>query len=152
MHVTALLMASTHFQKCPICSGCRYWFFLFLIKERKEEYGQKTYQWHVKYTSKKRNITPLSLELDNFYKKLSESGKPVLLSLVPTYSKAYVPLYELGVLPKPSQIFLRKNYPILIFYHSVNHAMIITITAQLATCLLLDWLGFWNASLEGFVL
>jgi len=60
-------------------------------------------------TSKKRSITPSSLELDNFYKKLSESGKSVLLSLVPTYSKAYVPLYELGVLPKPSQIFLRKN-------------------------------------------
>ena len=61
-------------------------------------------------TSKKRNITPSSLELDDFYKKLSESGKPVLLSLVPTYSKAYVPLYELGVLPKPLSDHFKEEY------------------------------------------
>jgi len=61
-------------------------------------------------TSKKRNITPLSLELDDFYKKLSESGKPFLLSLVSTYIKAYVPLYELGVLLKPLSDLFKEEY------------------------------------------
>jgi len=81
--------------------------FLFQIKGRKDEYGQIN---DTPSTSKKRNITPSSLELHDFYKRLLESGKPVLLSLVPTYSKAYGPLYELGVLPKPLSDHFKEEY------------------------------------------
>ena len=83
--------------------------FLFLIKERKEEYGQKTYQWHVKYTSKKRNITPLSLELDNFYKKLSESGKLSCYHLSLPTVKPMCLYTSWEYCKKPLSHLLRKN-------------------------------------------
>ncbi len=45
--------------------------------------------------------TPSSNELNVLYKKLSEAGKSVILSLIPEYSKSYISLYEQGTLPKP---------------------------------------------------
>ena len=45
---------------------------------------------------------PSEDEKDAFFKELSECrGKPVILSLIPCYSKSYVPLYETGKVMKP---------------------------------------------------
>ena len=61
-------------------------------------------------TSKPIGIKPSSDELECLYKKLSEVGKPVLLSFVPGYCEAYVPLYEQGILPKPLANFYQEEY------------------------------------------
>ena len=51
-------------------------------------------------TSKpKKGSEPSSDELECLYKKLSEAGKPALLSLVPGYCEAYTSLYDKGMLP-----------------------------------------------------
>ena len=76
-------------------------------------------------------LAPSKNELDEFFKKLSDTGrKPVILSLVPEYSDAYVPLYKSGTLPKPltdycEEKYLRLNYPELlnaseIFFESLS--------------------------------
>ena len=76
-------------------------------------------------------LTPTTNELDDFFKKLSNTGKkPVILSLVPEYSDAYVPLYKKGTLPRPltdycEERYLQLNYPELlvqceIFFDSIN--------------------------------
>ena len=62
---------------------------------------------------------PSEEELQKLYAQLSKSGKPVLLSIVPTHSDSYVPLYESGVLPKPltqlfSPVYLDLTYPELL--------------------------------------
>lgn len=62
---------------------------------------------------------PSSAELDSFYKALSEAGKPAILSLVPKFCDAYVPLQMTSVLPTPlpelySEHFLDLSYPQLL--------------------------------------
>ena len=77
------------------------------------------------------NLSPSVGELDNFFTKLSDSGKkPVILSLVAKHSDAYVPLYKQGTLPKPltdycGEHYLQLNYPDLLtqceaFYASLS--------------------------------
>ena len=47
-------------------------------------------------------LAPTKSELDELFKTLSDTDtKPVILSLVPEYSDAFVPLYKKGTLPKP---------------------------------------------------
>ena len=66
------------------------------------------------------NPSPSVGELDNFFTKLSDSGKkPVVLSLVAKHSDACVPLYKRGTLPKPltdycDEQHLQLNYPDLL--------------------------------------
>jgi len=69
-------------------------------------------------------IIPFSNELNVCFKKLSEAGKPVVLSLIPENSNAYIPLYEQGTLPKlPSDYYddkyLKLSYPI--FWNNVRN-------------------------------
>ena len=47
------------------------------------------------------SMTPSTTELHSFYSTLSKVGKPVILSLVPGFCEAYVPLQLKGVLPSP---------------------------------------------------
>ena len=47
------------------------------------------------------NMKPSASELNNFYKTLSETGKPAILSIVPDFSEAYVPLQVNGDLSSP---------------------------------------------------
>ena len=56
------------------------------------------------------SITPSSSELDSFNSKLSKVGKPVLLSLVPSFCEAYVPLQSKGIGPSPLSEPYRKDY------------------------------------------
>ena len=55
-------------------------------------------------------LTPSSQDLDTLYKKLSEAGKPVILSLVPKYCETYVPLCEQEILPKPLTDLFKEEY------------------------------------------
>ncbi len=79
-------------------------------------------------------IKPSSDELACLYKRLSEAGKPALLSLIPGYCEAYVSLYERGILPQPltelyQAEFLNMTYPDLLIQceESYNN---ITITQE----------------------
>ena len=70
-------------------------------------------------TTHLQNLAPTKSELDGFFKKLSDTEtKSVILSLVPDYSDAYVPLYKSGILPKPltdyCEKYVRPNYPELL--------------------------------------
>ena len=82
------------------------------------------------------NITPSKSELDCFFKKLSESGKkPVILSLVPEYSDAYVPLYKKGSLPMPlteycEEKYIKLNFPDLLVQCEVFFASLSITPAQ----------------------
>ena len=67
----------------------------------------------------KKGSKPSSDELECLYKKLSEAGKPALLSLVPGYCEAYTSLYDQGILPKPltdlhQEEYLDLTYPNLL--------------------------------------
>ncbi len=53
-----------------------------------------------KQSASDKNLTPSS-ELEDFCKKLSQTGKPALLSLIPGNCIAYVQMYDKGTLPKP---------------------------------------------------
>ena len=44
---------------------------------------------------------PSQEELNFFYKSLSETGKPVILSLIPRFSDSFIPLSVKGIIPKP---------------------------------------------------
>ena len=69
-----------------------------------------------------KNVTPRPTQNDLavFYKKLADSSKkPVILSLVPEYSDAFVPLYKKGTLPLPlpncfQEKYLELSYPELL--------------------------------------
>ena len=82
-------------------------------------------------TTHLQKLAPTKSELDGFFKKLSDTEtKSVILSIVPEYSDAYVPLYKSGTLPKPltdycEEKYLRLNYPELlnaceIFFESLS--------------------------------
>ena len=56
------------------------------------------------------SMKPSSSELEKFYRTLSNAGKPVVLSLVPGYCEAYVPLQSKGVLPPPLSDLYKEEY------------------------------------------
>ena len=49
-------------------------------------------------------------ELDSFYSALSKVGKPVILSIVPKFCDAYIPLQSKGVLPQPISDLFKEDY------------------------------------------
>ena len=55
-------------------------------------------------------MKPSASELNDFYKTLSETGKPAILSIVPDYSEAYVPLQVNGDLPSPLTNLYNKEF------------------------------------------
>ena len=55
-------------------------------------------------------MAPSTTELHSFYSTLSKVGKPVILSLVPEFCEAYVPLQLKGVLPPPLSELYREDY------------------------------------------
>ena len=65
--------------------------------------GESTSNGESTQPSKKVFITkPTEDDIDDFYKELSKcEGKPAVLSLIPNYNQAYIPIYETGCLMKP---------------------------------------------------
>ena len=54
--------------------------------------------------------TPSPTELDQLYREIPKSEKPVLLSIIPGYCDNFVPLCEQGLLPKPLTDLYREEY------------------------------------------
>ena len=64
-------------------------------------------------------MKPSASELNSLFKTLSETGKPAILSIVPGFCEAYVPLQVKGDLPSPlsnlyNESFLNLTYPALL--------------------------------------
>ena len=65
------------------------------------------------------DMKPSASELNSLFKTLSETGKPAILSIVPGFCEAYVPLQVKGDLPSPlsnlyNESFLNLTYPALL--------------------------------------
>jgi len=67
----------------------------------------------------KKSIAPSASELHSFFSALSEVGKPAILSIIPEFCEAYVPLRSTGAVPPPlsdlyKEEFLSLSYPDLL--------------------------------------
>ena len=54
------------------------------------------------------SIVPTDEELDEFYKALSKCGKPAILSIIPEYSRAYIPVQVQGAPPPLNELFVEE--------------------------------------------
>ena len=79
-------------------------------KRCRSEKGTEDTSPQAKKQATKRIQIPSAEELETFYSRLSKSGMPVLLSLVPGYSEKYIPLCVKGVIPHPlTDLFNKEN-------------------------------------------
>lgn len=59
------------------------------------------------------NIVPSDKELEEFYKALSETGKPAILSIISGHCEGYTPVQVNSTPPSLSDLFREKHLPVL---------------------------------------
>ena len=116
MYIIALLLVATNIQNCAVCKNLWHRLHSPTKKHRQLLNDQQVPLSTPPSSNPTSDMKPSASELDSFFKTLSETGKPAaILSIVPSFCEAYVPLQVKGDLPSPLKNLYNESFSSLTY-------------------------------------